>query len=84
MKKLFLSFVDPTSLFLILECRLVALRKNQGVHPNAVCETVRGIIVRAVLFITQVDILESSGSLSYVLVTFPEWRPQFCCYSCIQ
>ena len=62
-KKLCTSYVDPSSIPPLLACRLVALRKNPGVHPIGVCETVRHITAKAVLSVSKIDILEASGSL---------------------
>ena len=55
--------VDPICLSSFLACHLVALDKNPGVRPIGICETVRRIISKSVLSITQLDILEASGSL---------------------
>ena len=38
-KKLCSSFVDPASLSPLLACRLVVFRKNPGVRPIGICET---------------------------------------------
>ena len=45
-----------------MACRLIALYKCPGVRPIGICETVRRIIAKAVLFATKGDLKEAAGS----------------------
>ena len=43
------EFVDPVGLTGLVSCRLSPLDKKPGVRPIGICETVRRIIVKAIL-----------------------------------
>ena len=62
-RRLCVSFVDPRGLSSLLSCRLIALDKCPGVRPIGICETVRRIISKAVLSVTNTDLQEAAGSL---------------------
>ena len=56
------TYIDPQRLSPLLACRLIALDKCPGVRPIGICEIVRRIIAKAVLFVTKGDIQEAAGS----------------------
>jgi len=43
-------------------CHLIALAKNPGVQPIGVCEVLRRIVAKAVLFILRDNIQEAAGA----------------------
>ena len=57
------TLVDPMGLSTLPVFQLITLDKNPGVHPTGICETARSIIAEAILTVTKVDILETTGSL---------------------
>ena len=61
-KRLCTSYVDPEGLLPMMACRLIALDKCPGVRPIGICETVRRIIAKEVLFATRGDLQEATGS----------------------
>ena len=61
-KRLSTTLVDPKGLSCFLGCRLIALDKRPGVRPIGVCETVRRIVAKAILYVTKQDIQEAAGS----------------------
>uniref|UniRef100_A0A1X7V873 DDE Tnp4 domain-containing protein n=1 Tax=Amphimedon queenslandica TaxID=400682 RepID=A0A1X7V873_AMPQE len=58
-----IDYVDPREIALLLACRLIALDKCPSVRPLAVCETVKRIIAKAILFITKDDLREAAGTV---------------------
>ena len=61
-RRLCTTLVDPNGLSSFLGCRLIALDKCPGVRPIGVCETVRRIVAKAILFVTKQDIQEAAGT----------------------
>ena len=55
-------FVDPKGLTSYLACRLIALDKCPGVRPIGICETVRRIVAKAILYVTKADVQEAAGT----------------------
>ena len=55
--------MDLAGLSAFLTCQLVTQDKNPGVRPISICETVRRIIAKTVLSVTQQDVLDATGSL---------------------
>ena len=55
--------VDPQGLSPFTACRLIALDKNPGVRPIGICETVRRIVSKAVLYVIKDDIQHATGSI---------------------
>ena len=61
-RRLSTSFVDPKGLTSYLACRLIALDKCPGVRPIGICETVRRIVTKAILYVTKADVQEAAGA----------------------
>ena len=61
-RRLSTTLVDPKGLSSFLGCRLIALDKCPGVRPIGVCETVRRIVAKAILYVTKLDIQEAAGT----------------------
>ena len=61
-RRLCTSLVDPRGLSSFLACRLIALDKCPGVRPIGVCETIRRIVAKAILYVTKQDIQEAAGT----------------------
>ena len=61
-RRLCTQFIHPLILAPLLACCLVALDKNPGVRPIGVCEVVRRIISKAILFVIKGDIQDAAGS----------------------
>ena len=57
------NYVDPQGLSPFTACRLIALDKNPGVRPIGICETVRRIVSKAVLYVIKDDIQHATGSI---------------------
>ena len=55
------NYVDPKGLTSLLASRLIALDKRPGVRPIGVGEVLRRIVAKAVLYITNMDILKAAG-----------------------
>ena len=62
-RKLCTVLVDPDGLAPLMSCRLIALNKNPGVRPIGICEVVRRIVAKAILYVTTGDIQQAAGSL---------------------
>jgi len=61
-RRLCTAFLSPQLLSPFVMCRLIALDKNPGVRPIGVCEVMRRIVAKAVLFILRDDIQEAAGA----------------------
>jgi len=57
------AFLSPQLLSPFVVCRLIALDKNPGVRPISVCEVMRCIVAKAVLFILR-DVWETAGAVN--------------------
>ena len=54
--------MDPKGLSSFLACRLIALDKCPGIRPIGICETVRKIVSKAILYVIKQDIQEAAGT----------------------
>ena len=61
-RRLCTQYVQPSTLAPFLACRLIALDKRPGVRPIGICEVVRRITSKAILFVIKGDIQEAAGS----------------------
>ncbi|ETX01015.1 MAG: hypothetical protein ETSY2_37945 [Candidatus Entotheonella gemina] len=61
-RRLCTTLVDPKGLSSFLACRLIALNKCPGVRPIGICETVRRIVAKAILYVTKQDTQEAAGA----------------------
>ena len=57
------TYVDPAGLAAFIACRLVPLDKNPRVRPIGICETVRRIVGKAIMYIVGDDVQEAAGPL---------------------
>ena len=63
-------FLFPKLFSPFVACRLISLDKHPGVHPIGVCEVMRHIITRAVLFFLRDDILQAAGAFQLCVGQF--------------
>ena len=61
-RRIFTTVIDPKGLSSYLACRLIALDKYLGIRPIGICETVRRIVVKSILYITKADIQNAAGT----------------------
>ena len=61
-KRLCSSYIDPTTVFPLLACRLIALDKCPGVRLTGIGDMARRIIGKSVLVIVCGDIMDAAGS----------------------
>ena len=61
-KRICTTHLHHSGLAPFLACRLIPLNKHTGVRPIGICEVVRRIVSKAILFVIKGDIQEAAGS----------------------